>query len=987
MDSALSWRVPRVFSMVAVLFLLFSFLNQAQANEEIDLTILHTNDIHATFDEYAKVSAYVKEQRAASDRLLYLDAGDAVSGNPVVDLNLGKPIYEVFNLAGVDALAIGNHEFDFGQEALIENMNISEFPWLAANLDVGDTGVEQTKPYEIFDVDGLSVAVFTVTQAPPATAPANTVGMTFDGNYAEVAKSYQAELEEQADVIIAMTHIGFDNDRRLAEQVDYFDLIVGAHSHTTLNAPNVVNGTPIVQTGSNLNNVGKVTLTYDEATDSVVNTTGGLVSVSSLTAVDAEVQAVIDGYNAEMEDLLGEVIGTSNNGLTRDGRFNGDAPLGNFWTDAMRDMADSDFAFTNNGGIRASIGAGEVTLGDIYQIEPFANEVMVIEMTGQAIKDVLAYSYSRDNRNEIDLQVSGLHYNILTGPTGSYQDVTLTKNNQPLNLEETYTVAVADYIGTGGSGYNFEGTVLSETVGLMTEAMKNFAYKLTAEGKTLDYAREGRIKLSVDPTAPVPGEIIGSTESGLYSANKNRNDVGIGNLYTDSIRAKAGTDIGLLNGSSVTGEIQPGPITDQQIESLDGFGNVIVSVETTGSKIKDVILEQAKYRRGVDVQVSGLAYNLVTNESGAITDVEITLENGDAFDVNATYTVAYNDYMHGAAFYNLNSETIESDLGPVWTSVVDYVAAQEAPINHEEGSRVTINGEGSEDDPSGLRTVAQAIANNSGTAKVKGYIVGSIVNSSPVLGEGTHAPSNLLLADSPYETDRSKMLPVQLVNGTAVRNGLNLPSHPENLGKLITVTGSLEAYFSTPGMRAPTTFTFEEEAEPEEPEVPEEPEAPACEFAAWDAAKTYVAGDKVEHNGDFYVAQWWTQNQNPVDNSGNWEVWQKVMDCYEIPDGPQEWNTNTIYDTGDQVIVDGQVYEAKWWTQGQNPADHSGQWDVWKKINDSEPEGPQEWNAEAVYTEGDRVTHKGKLYEAKWWTQNQSPHNNSGNWDVWKKVK
>src|SRR6478735_1891658 len=102
MDSALSWRVPRVFSMVAVLFLLFSFLNQAQANEEIDLTILHTNDIHATFDEYAKVSAYVKEQRAAADRLLYVDAGDAVSGNPVVDLNLGKPIYEVFNLAGVD---------------------------------------------------------------------------------------------------------------------------------------------------------------------------------------------------------------------------------------------------------------------------------------------------------------------------------------------------------------------------------------------------------------------------------------------------------------------------------------------------------------------------------------------------------------------------------------------------------------------------------------------------------------------------------------------------------------------------------------------------------------------------------------------------------------------------------------------------------------------------------------------------------------------
>ncbi|MCM2676743.1 5'-nucleotidase C-terminal domain-containing protein [Alkalicoccobacillus plakortidis] len=957
----------------------------------MDLTILHTNDIHATFDEYAKVSAYVKQQREASDHFLYLDAGDAVSGNPVVDLNKGKPIYEVFNLAGVDAFTIGNHEFDFGQEAFSENMALSEFPWLAANMDVGDTDVEQTKPYEIFDVNGLSVAIFSITQAPPATAPANTVGLEFDGNYAEVAKSYQTELEEQADVIVALTHVGFDYDRRLAEQVDYFDVIIGGHSHTTLNAPNVVNGTPIVQTGSNLNNVGKVTLTYDQATDSITNTSGSLVSVSSLTDIDEDVQAVIDGYNEDMEDLLGEVVGTSTNGLTRDGRFNGDAPLGNFWTDAMRDMANSDIAFTNNGGIRASIDAGEVTLGNIYQIEPFANEVMVYEMTGQAIKDVLAYSYSRDNRNEIDLQVSGLNYNILTGPTGSYQDVTLTINNEPLNLDETYTVAVANYIGTGGSGYNFEGTVISETVGLMTEAMKNYALKLTAEGKTLDFPREGRIKLSVDPTAPVPGEIIGSTETGLFSSNKNRNDVGLGNLYTDSIRAKAGTDIGLLNGSSVTGEILPGPITDQQIESLDGFGNVIVSVEATGSRIKDVILEQAKYRRGVDVQVSGIEYNLITGDNGAITDVEISLENGETFDPSATYTVAYNDYMHGANFYNLNSDTIESDLGPVWTSIVDYVTAQEAPINHEEGSRITIDGEGSGEDPTGSKSVADALANNSGTAKVKGYIVGSIVNSSPVIGEGTHAPSNLLLADSADETDRSKMLPVQLVNGTAVRNGLNLPSHPENLGKLITVTGSLEAYFSTPGMRAPTTFTFEQEEEepeiPEEPEVPEEPEAPICEFEAWDAAKTYVAGDKIAHEGNFYEAQWWTQNQNPNDHSGNWDVWQKVADCYEVPEGPQEWNEKTIYDTGDQVTVDGQVYEAKWWTQGQNPQNNSGTWEVWKKINESEPEGPQEWDTSAIYTAGDRALLDDKLYEAKWWSQGQSPKDNSGEWDVWKEIK
>ncbi|WDF04725.1 5'-nucleotidase C-terminal domain-containing protein [Shouchella hunanensis] len=912
------WKKWVGASLVA-LSLPFSVNGEAHAEEKA-LNIFHTNDIHASFEEYGKVSAYVKEKRDQLEHVLFVDAGDFASGNPVVDLNFGKPMVDVFNLAGLDAFTIGNHEFDYGQAYLQENMEDSLFPWLGANMSTGETGVENPEPYTIIDVDGIAVGILGITQAPPATAPVNVIGMTFDQDYAETALSYQAELEEQADVIVALTHIGHDQDRRLAEAVDYFDVIIGGHSHTTLRQPVVVNGTPIVQTGSNLANLGELTLTYNDETEEVTNVAGTLTAVSSMTSVDEEVQAVIDGYVEEMEDVLGKVVGYSDTGLTRDGRFNGDAPLGNFWTDAMRDFADADVALTNNGGLRDSIAPGEVTLNDLYSIEPFANEIMVIEMTGAAIEDVIAFSYSRDNRNQIDLQTSGLHYDIITGTTGNYLGANLTIDGQAIDENETYMVAVADYIGTGGSGYQFEGEVIHETVGLMTAAMEQYALRLTDAGEKLNYYREGRISIKVDPSGPNPGEIIGSTDTGLYSANKSTQDVGIGNLYTDAIRTKTGSDIGLLNRSSITGEIPPGSITDRQIEALDSFGNAIVVVETTGERIMDVLLEQSRYHNGVDLQASGLTYTLIPDGNRyELANVNV---HGEPIDAEETYTVAYNDYMHGTNFYQLGN-VLDDSYGPVWQAVVDYVMNQTEPINYEEGSRITI--EGSEPgDPTGTRTVAEAIGNNSGVYPVKGYIVGSIVNQRPVIGEGTHAVSNLLLADSPNETDRSKMLPVQLVSGTAVRNGLNLESNPTNLGKAVRITGSLEAYFSTPGMRAPSTFEWIEE------EGPVEPEPPVCSFDEWSGSQVYTAGDRVEYNGDFYEAKWWTQGENPS-QSGQWDVWKKVADCYEIPEGPQEWNKDQIYVAGDQVLLDGQLYEAKWWTQGENPS-QSGQWDVWKKV-------------------------------------------------------
>ncbi|MDV2886797.1 5'-nucleotidase C-terminal domain-containing protein [Alkalihalophilus pseudofirmus] len=838
-----SMRWKKILSIILCLVLLaipFAW-NQVQAeelNEDIvDLRVLYTNDIHASIDGFGAAAAYINEQRNAADYSLYLDAGDIFSGNPVVDLNYGKPIIEILNLVGVDAMTIGNHEFDYGQEIFAERMEESNFPWMAANMEVFDESIaiKQPKPYEIFDVNGVNVAVFSLTQAPPSTAPAGVVGIDFEADYAAVAKQYQEELEGQSDIIIALTHIGHNDDRRLAEEVNYFDVIIGGHSHTLLNEPAIVNGTPIVQTNGNLNFVGNLNLQLNTATNEVTVTEGFVQRVNELTNVDEDVQAVIDEYNEEMNELLGEVIGYSDTGLSRDGRYEYDAPLGNFWTDAMSAYADTDFAITNNGGIRDSIAPGEVTVGDIYAIEPFANEIMVYEMTGQAIKDVLAFSYSRGDRHQIDLQASGFEYEIVAGPVGNLLDVNLTRNEQPLDLEERYTIAVPDYIGTGGSGYEFEGTIVNPLVGQMTTAMIDYAKELTENGEAINYIREGRIKISVDPSGPMPGEVIGTTDNGLFSSNKNIADVGMGNLYTDAIRDKADADIALLNGSSVSGEIPAGYITDKQIEALDRFGNEIVVLETTGAKLKEVILSQSSYHRGVDLQASGIKYQLIPSEGGSgMQDVLLFNEDGTELDLDANYTVAYNDYMHGQGFYRLSDSTLSQSEGTVWEATVEYIQNHDGAIDYIEGERISIEGV---DLPDGDRflTVAEAIAQNSGIANVRGYIVGSINSNQVILGEGTHAASNLLLADDPNETDREKMLPVQLVNGTTVRTGLNLVSHPDNLGKYVSITGSLEAYFQTPGMRNPSAFTFEAVPGDEEPGDDEEEQEPQGPLSVEDA--------------------------------------------------------------------------------------------------------------------------------------------------------
>ncbi|HLR14334.1 MAG TPA: 5'-nucleotidase C-terminal domain-containing protein [Bacillota bacterium] len=616
-----SFHVLRFLSIIALTFLILIGLSTdyvTAAENDKKVTIIHTNDIHAQIDDFAKLAAYKQKEEQESDIFFYVDAGDIFSGNPVVDMNKGAPIVDLFNQVGPDLIAIGNHEFDYGQDHLNERIMQADFTFLSANTKVLDASLSQPAPFKVFEKDDVTIGFIALTQAPPATAPKNIEGIEFHDYKESILQTMEAEELQDVDVLIGVNHIGLAEDRKLAEELDVFDAIIGGHSHTEMQNEEVVNGTTIVQAGSHLENIGNMTIILD-AYNNIDSIDWTLQSVEQLTEKDEKVQESIDAYNEQMEEELNEEIGETV-ALNRGARYQRDTSLGNFWTDALRRVVeDSDIAVTNNGGIRADIPAGILTYGHIYEIEPFANEVMVIEMKGKAVLDVLEFSYTREGRNQIDLQTSGLEYVIHVDEEGNYVSVDATVGGEPIEKEKDYTVVVPDYIGTGGSGYNFEGKVITGKAGLMTDTMIDYAKELVETEGIIDVKAEGRIQikqeapekitvaeardLSVGERVTVEGIVL--VDSGAWGAEGFYVHDGTGgiNVYQFDQEVQEGDRV------IVTGEIDDfnGEIQINSVSSVEVIGNESIPEPTIIT---------------IDDLNEGLIGELITLKQGTISELE-----------------------------------------------------------------------------------------------------------------------------------------------------------------------------------------------------------------------------------------------------------------------------------------------------------------------------------------------------------------------------
>lgn len=460
--------------------------------------LVHINDIHAKIDRLPAVAAYVTARRAKGGDCYFINAGDVFSGGPVSDLNKGVPMIQALNAMTTELMALGNHDLDHGPANTHARRRESDFPWLSANAQVVDQTATPIRPFAGYLIKenplGQKIAFIGLTETPPSTMKTNVVGLHFESPTA-AAQRLIDQLRDRVNAVVLVSHNGLDYDREMAAAVRGADLIIGAHSHTYLAEPVVVNGVPIVQVGHDAVWIGELLVRQAERFTLQGGADDGActVSVESLQAEDAAVREIVDHWNSLMSPILDTRIGHSDVPLSSAGRYEGDVALGNIITDAMRAYLGTDIAFFNNGGIRASIPAGEIALKQVYTVLPFGEFIQKVSLTGAQVREVVEYSYSR--RNQVDMQVSGFAYTIFTKPGSAELDhVELHAGGAPLDPERPYTVAVVDFIAAGGSGYPFPRMTHPVETGSDVDAVVVAAYIRRLD--RLAYpAREGRIRI------------------------------------------------------------------------------------------------------------------------------------------------------------------------------------------------------------------------------------------------------------------------------------------------------------------------------------------------------------------------------------------------------------------------------------------------------------------------------------------------------------
>lgn len=431
-----------------------------------ELILLHTNDVHGRLESHGDNDqgglvrvAYLVEQIRAEhgDNVILLDGGDNIHGTNIVNLFDGKSAIEVLNAMEYDAMVLGNHEFNYGQEVLKARMDDANFPVLAGNVFHEDGSVFGYSAY-VFERAGYNIGVIGLVaqDTPVVTHPNNVQGLQFKDPI-EVGKQLATSVRPDVDLLIALTHIGYELDRKLAEAAPEIDVIVGGHSHTTIESETEVNGVIIAQSHEYGNYVGQLRLLMDQHGDlGVLAYEQDLLPVTGETPKHPEIDRIVAHWNELLQAELSEVVGSTRAFLDGERasvrRF--ETNLGNLVADVMRESVDADMAFANGGGIRASISSGEVTVGDVYTVLPFDNTLVKLELTGEQVLEALEHGVRNwPSENGGFLQVSGLSFYINSDaePGSRVEDVIV--NGQPLDPNGRYTVATNDFMAAGGDGY------------------------------------------------------------------------------------------------------------------------------------------------------------------------------------------------------------------------------------------------------------------------------------------------------------------------------------------------------------------------------------------------------------------------------------------------------------------------------------------------------------------------------------------------------
>ncbi len=532
------------FKLDDTLMAMSFYKKEAQPKPEVqDVVILYTNDVHTYINnaadkglKYSNVAALKAELEAEGKTVILVDAGDHVQGTAYGSMDKGETIIDLMNAAGYDLATLGNHEFDYGMARALELVGKADFPYVSANFYNEKDGVKGETvldAYQIFEVDGVKIALVGITTPETFTKSTPAYFMDENGNYiygisagddgaalyADVQAAIDAAYADGATYVIALGHLGDDpasdpwNSEDVIANVSGLHAFIDGHSHSTVEGKYVTDkdgySVLLTQTGEYLKAIGKMTIGEDGITTELITAYAG---------VDEEVKAIEDAWAAEVDTLLGEVI-AKNKVDFRINDLDGsrmirkqETNLGDFCADALyylfdvTEGLDVDVAIMNGGGIRADMPAGDISYKTTKTVHTFGNVACLIEVSGQQILDALEWGAKNVGVGENGgfLHVSGVTYEIHSyipstvqaddkgvwagAPTGEYRVKNVKIGGEPLDLTKTYKMAGYNYtLRDLGDGFAmFDGAVNVKDY-VMEDYMVLANYAKSFPEATIDY--------------------------------------------------------------------------------------------------------------------------------------------------------------------------------------------------------------------------------------------------------------------------------------------------------------------------------------------------------------------------------------------------------------------------------------------------------------------------------------------------------------------
>jgi 5'-nucleotidase / UDP-sugar diphosphatase len=472
---------------------LFLFLVIRVHGNPSEVRILHVNDFHGFAVEHRVFGSedpvggiqylvgLVEKLRKERPSLL-LAAGDMIQGNNWANLSKGRSVIELMNAMRFDAMVVGNHEFDFGQEVLQERISEAQFPVLGANVE----GLGRVIPYTIKEIEGLKVGIIGIVseETPVTTHPGNVRGLSFLPS-AETAERYVRALRGKTDLIVLLSHMGLSRDLAIADKVKGIDVIVGGHSHAKVDKYLSVGNTVIVQAFEHGEALGVLDLGLKNG--KIATIASRLERIRPDQDVKSiAVAAIVEKYSREADALMNEVIGITDVELDGKNVRTRETNLGDFIADTLREVSSADVTITNGGGMRASIKQGRIRISDVYSVLPFDNYVVAVRLTGRQIREVLEHGVSAVEDEEGRFpQVSGLTFVYDPSAAKGTRVADIVIGGKPIMDDREYTVATNDFLAAGGDGYG--------TFGDAAESSRGFSVIGGAmTGDRLSYSDPGR---------------------------------------------------------------------------------------------------------------------------------------------------------------------------------------------------------------------------------------------------------------------------------------------------------------------------------------------------------------------------------------------------------------------------------------------------------------------------------------------------------------